>query len=245
MATEIETLTKNVDTAVHALAKSVRSIVEDDDLDHAQTSSALRESFDQYQKHLHELIPAGISKAVTAAVEVAKIKSTAAADEEGQPMKGNQMTQAVHNFVKKYSTSPPDPQAAREIVNIAKAINSGTATGNYASKAAWFQVMKRLAEQDRKSDQSSEQAFAAFIQTPDGAELFKAHKSASGPDYQPVAVEVPIVKVDSAYSRLKKIARDLCEENPDLTEGAAFLKVFTDPANRELAEQSKRESAFA
>jgi hypothetical protein len=107
--------------------------------------------------------------------------------------------------------------------------------------------MKRLAEQDRKSGQSSEQAFTAFIQTPDGAELFKVHKSASGPSYEPAAVEVPVIKADSAYARLKKIASDLREEKPDLklTEAAAFLKVFTDPANRELAELSKRESAFA
>jgi hypothetical protein len=103
--------------------------------------------------------------------------------------------------------------------------------------------MKRLAEQDRKSGQSSEQAFAAFIQTPDGAELFRVHKSASGPSFEPVAVEVPVIKADSAYARLKKIAGELCAENPDLTEGAAFLRVFTDLANRELAELSKREQA--
>jgi hypothetical protein len=243
MATEIETLTKNVDTAVRALAKSVHSIMGDEELDDDEKASFLKTSFNQYQEHLRELIPSGFSKAITAAVEVAKVKSTAAADEEGQQQERKVMTQ-VHNFVKKYSTTPPDAKAAAEIISLAKSINAGT-SGNHATKASWYEVMKRLAEQDRKSDQSSEQAFAAFIQTPDGAELFKAHKSASGPDYQPEAVEVPIVKVDSAYSRLKKIARDLCEENPDLTEGAAFLKVFTDPANRELAELSKRESAFA
>ena len=98
----------------------------------------------------------------------------------------------------------------------------------------------------RRPPVHSEQAFAAFIQTPDGAELFKAYKNAEGPDVEPVAVEqVPIIKTNSAYFRLKKIARDLCEENPELTESAAFVKVFTDPANRELAEQSKREQALA
>jgi hypothetical protein len=184
---------------------------------------------------LRELIPSGFSNAITAAVEVAKVKSTAAADEVGQQQERKVMTQ-VHSFVKKYSTTPPDPKAAQEIINIAKAINAGTASGNFASKASWYQVMKRLAEQDRKSGQSSEQAFAAFIQTPDGVELFKAYKSASGPAFEPVAVEIPVIKTDSAYARLKKIASDLREESPDLTEGAAFLKAFTDPANRELAE---------
>jgi hypothetical protein len=58
-------------------------------------------------------------------------------------------------------------------------------------------------------------------------------------------VEVPVIKTDSAYARLKKIASNLREESPDLTDGAAFLKAFTDPANRELAELSKREQVFA
>jgi hypothetical protein len=124
------------------------------------------------------------------------------------------MTQ-FYSFTKKYPTTPPDAKAAAEIISLAKSINAGT-SGNHASKTSWYEVMKRLADQDRKSDQSSQQAFAAFIQTP-----------------------------DSAYARLKKIASNLREESPDLTDGAAFLKAFTDPANRELAELSKREQVFA
>lgn len=104
------------------------------------------------------------------------------------------MTQ-FYSFTKKYPTAPPDPKTAREIVNLAKAINAGT-SGNHASKASWYQVMKRLAEQERIGGQSSEQAFAAFIQTPDGAELFKAYKNASGPDFEPVVEVAPVVKSD-------------------------------------------------
>jgi hypothetical protein len=151
------------------------------------------------------------------------------------------MTQ-FYSFTKKYPTTPPDPKTAAEIIALAKSINAGT-SGNHASKTSWYEVMKRLAEQDRKSGQSPEQAFAAFIQTPGGAELFKAYKTASGPAYEPIAVEVPVIRPDSAYMKLKKIAADLKAADPDLTDGTAFVKAFTE--NRELAEQSKREQAFA
>jgi hypothetical protein len=72
---------KNIGTAVHALAESAQSIIDDDDLDKDEKASWLKETFAQYQKYMRDLIPAGIGKAVTAAVEVAKIKSTAAADD--------------------------------------------------------------------------------------------------------------------------------------------------------------------
>jgi hypothetical protein len=92
-------------------------------------------------------------------------------------------------------------------------------------------------------------AFARTItKTVDGKAMFAAYQGSAGSDYVPPAPEpAPVVKSDSAYARLKKIASDLREEKPDLklTEAAAFAKVFTDPANRELAELSKRESAFA
>jgi hypothetical protein len=74
-------LTKDIDTAVHALAKSAQSIIDDDDLDKDEKASWLKDTLAQYQKYMSELIPAGIGKAVTAAVEVAKIKSRAAADD--------------------------------------------------------------------------------------------------------------------------------------------------------------------
>jgi hypothetical protein len=239
MTTETEELTKNIHVAVQALAKSVRSIIADEDIDYAQTSSALAETFQQYQAHLRDLIPAGISKAVTAAVEVAKIKSRAAANEEGQPMKGNQMTQVL-NFVKTYSTTPPDPQATREIISIAKSINAGTAAGNFASRASWFQVMKRLAEQDRKSGQSSEQAFAAFIQTPDGSELFKAYKNADGPDVEPVAVEAHVAKFGPGMMALHKRA-DQIREGTSMSRAQAVAKIATSPADVAIWRAAKSE----
>ena len=72
------------------------------------------------------------------------------------------------------------------------------------------------------------------------------YQGSAGTDYvAPEPEPAPVIKVNSAYGRLKKIAGELCAETPGMTASAAFVKVFTDPANREFAELSKRESAFA
>jgi hypothetical protein len=210
--------------AVDALTISIKSIVEADELGAADVAALIGKSFGQFKEHIKKLVPAGLEKAA------------AKKDDD-------KMNQVV-NFTKQHPTNPPDPKTALEIIKLAKSINAGT-SANHASKASWYEVMKRLAEQDRKSGQSSEQAFAAFIQTPDGAELFKAYKSASGPDFAAPAAPVQVIKTDSAYARLRKIADGIIVEQPQLTREQAFARAFSDPANRALAEESKRESAFA
>jgi hypothetical protein len=60
-------LLKDIDVAIAALAKSVGSIIGDEDLDDDETASTLRETFLQYQNHLEKLIPSGFNKAITAA----------------------------------------------------------------------------------------------------------------------------------------------------------------------------------
>jgi hypothetical protein len=136
-----------------------------------------------------------------------------------------------------------------EIVKLAHDIDSGRMSHNYADRAHWYRAIAKVAETQRKPNESTQQSFARFItQDPDGKVMYRCYKTAAGSDYVPPAPEpTPVIKADSAYARLKKIASDLREDKPDLklTEAAAFVKVFTDPANRELAELSKRESAFA
>jgi hypothetical protein len=129
------------------------------------------------------------------------------------------------------------------LIALAKSINAGT-TGNHASKPRWYETIKRLSDHDRQEGESREQAFARYIQAGDGRELYKAYVSASGPDFQAVP-EAPtqVVKADSAYGRLRKLAADLRTEQPTLSAEQAFAKIFVDPKHRELAEQSKRESA--
>jgi hypothetical protein len=133
-----------------------------------------------------------------------------------------------------------------DIVKLAHDVDAGR-MGHYADRAAWYGAITKAAETQRKQNESPQQSFARYItQDPDGKVMYRCYKTAAGSDYVPSEPEpAPVIKSDSAYGRLKKIAGDLCAENPGLTASAAFVKVFTDPANRELAELSKRESAFA
>jgi hypothetical protein len=73
--------------------------------------------------------------------------------------------------------------------------------------------------------------------------MFAAYKSAGGEDYRPEPEPTPVLKKDSAYAKLKKIAEDIRAENPQLTAEGAFVRAYNE--NRELAELSKRENAFA
>jgi hypothetical protein len=134
-----------------------------------------------------------------------------------------------------------------DIVKLAHDVDAGR-MGNHADRASWYRaITKAAAETQRKPNESPQQSFTRFVmEDADGKVMFKCYQTAAGTDYVPPAPEpTPVIKSDSAYGRLKKIAGELCAENPGLTASAAFVKVFTDPANRELAELSKRESAFA
>jgi hypothetical protein len=135
---------------------------------------------------------------------------------------------------------------SQEIINLAKRINAGE-SGNHRSKAEWYRVTKAMAEEQRQAGETSEQSFSRFVtMTDDGKELYKAMKSADGPDFEPPAPKPVLVsKSDSAYGRLKKLAADLRADQPELSEQQAFAKVFVDPKHRDLAEESKRENAFA
>lgn len=131
-----------------------------------------------------------------------------------------------------------------ELVKLAKQINTGEMK-SHRSKAEWYRVTKALAEGQRQSGETSEQSFSRFVMsTDDGRELFKAMRSAGGPDWDPPAPQPALVaKSDGAYHKLQVIAKGIQTENPDLSEHQAFARAFTDPNNRELAEQAKREPA--
>jgi hypothetical protein len=147
---------------------------------------------------------------------------------------------------KKEMMKQMDNSNLQEIIKLAGDIDAGRMSGNFATKSQWYQALSKLAESEREPNETREMAFARVINEDAGKLLFKAYRNSAGSDYVPPAPEAaPVIKSDSAYARLKKIAADLCAETPGLTSSAAFVKVFTDPANRELAELSKRESAFA
>ncbi|TAI67653.1 hypothetical protein CWO89_01240 [Bradyrhizobium sp. Leo170] len=127
------------------------------------------------------------------------------------------------------------------IVKLAKKIAAGEMK-NYRSKSEWYVALAKLAADQRRDDETTEQAFARFVTQDDGGRaVFAAYKSASGPDWTPATEPAPVVKADSAYAKLVEIAKGLQSVDPSLTEAGAFAKVFIDPKNRELAELCKTE----
>jgi hypothetical protein len=167
-----------------------------------------------------------------AATEAAKLAAAAAAEKERQ----REMMKQMNN------------PKLQEIVKLAHQIQDGK-IGNHADRASWYGAIKALAEEHREPGETAQRAFARVItKTVDGRAMFAAYQGSAGSDYVPPTPEpARVIKADSAYARLKKIASNLREERPELklTEAAAFLKVFTDPVNRELADLSKREQVFA
>jgi hypothetical protein len=169
-------------------------------------------------------------RAEEAATEAAKLAAAAAQEKERQ----KEMMKIVND------------SKLEAVVKLAHQIQDGK-IGNHADRASWYSALKALADEHREPHETAQMAFARVItKTIDGRAMFAAYQGSAGTDYVPPAPEpAPVVKSDSAYGRLKKIAGELCAENPGLTSSAAFVKVFTDPANRELAELSKREQVFA
>jgi hypothetical protein len=191
----------------------------------AQASSAFQSAWDDLTDSEKDEI-----RAEEKATEAAKEAAAAAETKERE----RQMVKTMND------------SKLEDIVKLAHDVDAGR-MGNHADRAAWYGAISKAAETQRKPNESSQQSFARFItEDDDGKAMYRCLKSASGSDYVPPAPEpVPVIKTDSAYGRLRVMASQLCAETPGLTASAAFVKVFTDPANRELADQSKRESAFA
>jgi len=191
----------------------------------AQASSAFQLAWDDLTDAEKQTI-----RDEEASTEAAKLAAAAAAEAER----------------KKEMMKTMNDSKLEEIVKLAHDVDAGR-MGHYADRASWYGAITKIAETQRKPNESSQQSFARFItEDADGKVMFKCYQTSAGSDYVAPAPEpAPVIKADSAYGRLKKIAADLCAETPGLTSSAAFVKVFTDPANRELAQRSKTESAFA
>ena len=194
-------LEKDLREAIGCLAASIKSIRDDDEIDADERSELIAESQDQFKKYLNNLVLTDIQK--RAALVEAKVT------------KESDTMSEVHQFKKLEINAPVNQEAAAELIKLARSVNAGT-TGNHASKASWYDVLKRLSEQDRQEGESREQALARYIQAGDGAEVFKAYRSASGPDFQTVPVAAPVIRAGSAYEKLCKIADEMCAADPSM-----------------------------
>ncbi|SEE37389.1 hypothetical protein SAMN05444161_5571 [Rhizobiales bacterium GAS191] len=127
------------------------------------------------------------------------------------------------------------------MIDLAKAaVESGNSAG--ISKAEWYQTISKLAERTRQAHETKAAAFVRYTESdPDGRLLYSAYKLAPLPDYNPGA---PVAKVETtkpvsaAMQKFNSLADALRKSEPNLSGAQAFVKVYEDPANRELAQQA-------
>jgi hypothetical protein len=134
-----------------------------------------------------------------------------------------------------------DGDALTNIVKLAHDIASGKC-GNHATAAQWREAINKAAAREYP-ERPAHAAFLKFVvEHDDGRAMFHAYKSAQGDvDGKPA----PVIKADSAYAQLRKIADEMCRADTSLTRHTAIAKIAADPKHRELWERAKREQAFA
>ena len=113
------------------------------------------------------------------------------------------------------------------------------------SEAEFVNIMMECAEEYQRTGESVGQSFSRMFQaqTPEGLLLRKAHSAIRQANSPSVVTEQSVSKSDgSAYDRLMEKAERLRAFDPDLTLEQAFAKVYTNPANTELAQQERREN---
>jgi hypothetical protein len=257
---------KNIGTAVHALAESAQSIIDDDDLDKDEKASWLKETFAQYQKYMRDLIPAGIGKAVTAAVEVAKIKSTAAADDpaddlfpEGKrPLFFNAsgygpMHQKLWNLFddirrQKYRGQEGTAFAEEnerkkdmhksELTSLAKRVVDGVDVAT--THDALYNAAKSVAAADRQDGETIEQARARFWQSPDGRVVYNALKAAKVADEVVDARSANVAKLGPGMLALHARA-DQIRQGTSMSRSQAVAKIATSPVEAAIWRAAKAE----
>ena len=137
--------------------------------------------------------------------------------------------------------SKMDDMKLQEIIKIAGDIDAGR-MGNHATKSQWYQALSKLAESERKPNETREMAVARVINEDAGKLLFKAYRNAAGADYSPPAKPVAVAKATPARDEINKLADEFVTADPSLTKYSALLKVHAEMP--ELAAKAKAE-AFA
>jgi hypothetical protein len=124
------------------------------------------------------------------------------------------------------------------------------ATGRPAplySKRDWYAEIQKRAEACKQEGESPAQAFSRFIQkNPEGRLLYEAYRrtpgavNGTGPsEVEKASTPTPL----PSYTKLVAKGEELRKADPKLTKEQAFVKAYTDPANRELVARYKREDA--
>jgi hypothetical protein len=122
------------------------------------------------------------------------------------------------------------------VVKIAEALaETGT---SFMSESELTQKIFEYAQFERRANESPHQAFArTFTANTAEAELFrKAVAVCKSADLRPVGSDD--AAAERAYAKLEKLAEQYRARHPGLSQEQSFAKVFTDPANKALAEQA-------
>jgi hypothetical protein len=112
------------------------------------------------------------------------------------------------------------------------------------TKAQWYEEIFKRSERQRPVGESQAIAFTRFIEKyDDGQILYRAYRSAPGPDWQPpqrIAKAVMPHRTE-AMSRLEKLAEETRANNPNLTKEQAFSKVLETPEGLKLYRADRNE----
>jgi hypothetical protein len=134
------------------------------------------------------------------------------------------------------------------IINVAKCILENDDIAKGISEHEFVAMLTEASREYHKTGESETQSFAHMFSapTPEGLLLRQAHAAVKQANRAPMITEAPISKAShnetSAYDKLMEKAELLQKFDPDLSLGQAFAKVFTNPVNRGLAEQERREN---
>jgi hypothetical protein len=147
------------------------------------------------------------------------------------------------------------------ITNVAKVILENDDIAKGISEHEFVAMLTEAAREYQKSGESPTQAFAHMFAAPtaEGLMLRQAHAAVKIANrVPPVVTESSVSKTrdssgtfdkllrrdneGSAYDQLVEKAERWRKFDPDLSFDQAFSKVFTDPANVELAQQERREN---
>ncbi len=131
------------------------------------------------------------------------------------------------------------------ITNVAKVILENDDIAKAISEEEFVAMLTEAAREYQREHESPTQAFAHMFSapTPEGLLLRQAHACIKMANRATMPTDAPIRKSESsAYEKLMEKAELLQKVDPDLSLDQAFAKVFTNPANRELAEQERREN---
>jgi hypothetical protein len=242
------------DRAEVALHKSLSSIIADDELDDVNKQFALDETLAQYHEHI-EMLKAKAKDQADGADE-----EDDAADDDGTPgmdetesSAGDQDKEPNRSLLLAHARAHRQRQRLMKqdddmdsYIEIAKLVADGARSP--ITKGSWYNEITKRAAASRRADQTEAQAFAKYLETPDGKFLYSAFKLApqrEEADTAPTVVKASTPAPTPSYRKLMALADVLRKNDPSLSREQAFAKIYESSEHGELVEADKAERRAA